>query len=59
MPDLYSTLGVEATASAKDISKAYKLKALKNHPDRGGSKEAFQAIGEAYQVLSDERKRAE
>ena len=60
--DYYKTLGVERTASAEDIKKAYRNLARKYHPDRNpGDKEAetrFKRINEAYEVLSDAEKRA-
>lgn len=59
--DFYEVLGVEATATAEDVRKAYKREALKHHPDRNpgdASAEAkFKAVNEAYQVLSDDEKR--
>jgi curved DNA-binding protein len=59
--DYYKTLGVEKTASADDIKKAYRKLALKFHPDKNpGNKEAeerFKKISEAYAVLSDADKR--
>ena len=60
--DYYEVLGVAKTASAEEIKKAYRKSAMKYHPDRNpGDKEAeekFKEIGEAYEVLSDEQKRA-
>lgn len=59
--DYYEVLGVERTASADEIRKAYKREALKHHPDRNpGDSTAetkFKAVNEAYQVLSDDEKR--
>lgn len=51
--DLYAILGVANDADFGEIKKAYKKKALELHPDKGGSKEAFQALSNAYEVLSD------
>jgi len=60
--DYYKTLGMEKTASAEELKKAYRKLALEFHPDRNpGDKKAeekFKEINEAYQVLSDEEKRA-
>lgn len=57
--DLYETLGVSRGASEAEIKKAYRSKAHKLHPDKGGDKAAFQEINEAYQVLGDKNKRAQ
>jgi len=54
---MYEALGVEPDASAAKIKKAYYKLAMKEHPDKGGDKEKFHAIGDAYQVLSDVPKR--
>ena len=53
----YDILWVSETASTDEIKKAFRKLAIKHHPDRWGSKEKFQEINEAYQVLSDEKKR--
>jgi curved DNA-binding protein CbpA len=53
----YETLGVDQSATQDDIQEAYRAKARKLHPDAGGSKEEFQTLLEAYEVLSDEGKR--
>lgn len=61
--DYYKILGVEKTASAEDIKKAYRKLALKWHPDKNpnnkSAEEKFKKISEAYAVLSDPEKRKE
>lgn len=59
--DYYATLGVEKTASADDIQKAYRKQARKFHPDVNnspGAEDRFKDITEAYEVLKDTEKRA-
>jgi curved DNA-binding protein len=56
-PDYYQTLGVPRTAKADEIKKAYRKLARKHHPDAGGDEAKFKEINEAYEVLSDEKKR--
>ena len=60
--DYYEVLGVDKNASAEDIKKAYRKKAIQYHPDKNpGDKEAeekFKEAAEAYDVLSDPQKRA-
>jgi curved DNA-binding protein len=60
--DYYKILGVERKASADDIRKAYRKLAMQHHPDKNPgdkkSEDKFKEINEAYQVLSDEKKRA-
>jgi molecular chaperone DnaJ len=59
--DYYEILGVEKTADAEDIKRAYRRMAMKYHPDRNpGDAEAeakFKESAEAYEVLSDADKR--
>lgn len=57
--DYYKILGVEKGASADDIKKAFRKLAHKHHPDKGGDEAKFKEANEAYQTLSDEKKRAE
>lgn len=59
MSDYYNILGVSKDASANDIKKKYRQLARENHPDKGGNKEHFQKIQEAYETLSDPQKRNE
>jgi curved DNA-binding protein CbpA len=55
---LYDTLGIAPDASADEIKKAYRKKAMETHPDReGGDAAAFQAVEQAHQVLSDPARR--
>ncbi|KAG9453521.1 hypothetical protein H6P81_006425 [Aristolochia fimbriata] len=58
--DLYKVLGVEKTASQREIQKAFHKLSLKYHPDKNnakGAKEKFAEINNAYEILSDEGKR--
>jgi curved DNA-binding protein CbpA len=55
--DLYETLGVPRDATAAQVRNAYRRLASELHPDRGGDADAFRAVQEAYDVLSDPRKR--
>lgn len=56
-PDYYKTLGVSRDASADEIKKAFRRLARKHHPDAGGDEAKFKEINEAYEVLSDDKKR--
>ena len=60
--DFYEALGVARTANEEEIRRAFRKKAMEFHPDRNKSKGAedkFKEINEAYQVLSDPKKRAQ
>lgn len=54
---LYEDLGVEKDATQEQIKKAYRKKARKMHPDKGGDKKEFQVIAKAFAILSNEEKR--
>ncbi len=60
--DYYEILGVERGVSAADLKKAYRRVAMKYHPDRNpddaSAEEKFKEASEAYEILSDEQKRA-
>ena len=61
MSDYYKVLEITKSASQEEIKKAYRKKALQYHPDKNpGNADAekrFKEISEAYEVLSDEKKR--
>lgn len=60
--DYYEVLGTPKSASADDIKKAYRKKAIEYHPDKNpgdkSAEEKFKEAAEAYEVLSDADKRA-
>lgn len=58
--DFYKILGVSKTSSDDEIKKAYRKLALKYHPDKNkapGAEEKFKEVAEAYEILSDKKKR--
>ena len=60
--DFYEALGVARTDNEEEIRKAFRKKAMEFHPDRNkseGAEDKFKEINEAYQVLSDPKKRAQ
>ncbi|GBG31410.1 Adenylate cyclase type 10 [Hondaea fermentalgiana] len=60
--ELYAMLGLSRGASAAELKKAYRKKAVKVHPDKNsapGADEAFKSINRAFSILSDDQKRAE
>lgn len=62
MENLYNTLGVAPNASTDEIKKRYRSLAMRFHPDRNsdaGADVRFNAIQQAYEVLTDVKRRAE
>ena len=59
--DYYEVLGVPRDATPENVKKAFRKLAMKYHPDRnnsGDASEQFKAVNEAYEVLSDQERRA-
>ena len=54
---LYDTLGISNNSSEEEIKKAYRKKAITDHPDKGGDPEKFKKITEAYSILSEKDSR--
>lgn len=58
--DYYRVLGITKAATDEEIKKAYRKLALRYHPDKNkaaGAEDKFKEIAEAYEVLSDKKKR--
>src|SRR4051794_19354738 len=61
-PDYYAILNIPETATYDEIRRAYMRESLLNHPDRNNSPDAtarFQAVADAYYILSDPPRREE
>jgi molecular chaperone DnaJ len=59
--DCYELLGVSRTATIVEIKRAYRIKAREYHPDvnkNSGAEDLFKEVNEAYDILSDDQKRA-
>jgi molecular chaperone DnaJ len=60
--DFYDILGISKGATAAEIKKAYRKKAVQYHPDKNPGDDTaeanFKKAAEAYEVLSDDNKRA-
>ena len=50
-------MGIDKNATPQEIRKAYRKLAIKLHPDKGGDPEKFKEMQNAYEVLSDPKKR--
>ncbi len=57
--DYYDILGVSKSATADEIKRAYRKLAMEHHPDKHGGDDAkFKEVGQAYDTLKDDKKRA-
>mmetsp|Transcript_6393 Transcript_6393/g.15820 ORF Transcript_6393/g.15820 Transcript_6393/m.15820 type:complete len:1478 (-) Transcript_6393:254-4687(-) len=52
----YAILGISSSATDAEIKKAYRLIAMQCHPDKGGDKEEFQQLHEAYEKIMEQRR---
>ena len=55
--EYYELLGVERDVDAAKLKKVYRKLAVKHHPDKGGDPDLFKRINQAYDVISDPKKR--
>ena len=55
----YGALGITRDVTGVALKKAYKQAALLAHPDKGGTDDLMTKVNEAYQILSDDVKRAQ
>jgi len=55
--EYYEILNINKNASSSEIKKAYRKLALIHHPDKGGNPEIFKKINDAYEILSDTKKK--
>jgi DnaJ-class molecular chaperone len=53
----YETLGVAENATPEQVKRAYRSKAKKHHPDKGGDEQEFASVAAAYEVLGDPQRR--
>lgn len=56
--DYYDILGVSKGAGKDEIKRAFRKAAVEHHPDKGGDEAKFKEINEAYEVLSDDKKKS-
>ena len=59
MSNYYDILGVSKTATKAEIKKAFREKAKKHHPDKGGDEAKFKEINNAYDTLGNENKKSQ
>jgi molecular chaperone DnaJ len=55
--DYYEVLGVNRNSTPDEIKKAYRKQSMEHHPDKGGNEEVFKEVAEAYETLSDPKKK--
>jgi molecular chaperone DnaJ len=55
MSKYHDILGVQPTATEEEIKKAYRKKAMENHPDKGGDAEEFKKVLDAYEILTGKK----